>query len=123
MSLADGDPRCHFGREAGVADLYGLHADAAEDEFVVDRFTGAHVHDRSIAGKGGDRIPRRSERADVFVRKGRRHRLRRFHGLRRHDRRWRWWRLDDRPRYRWWGRRRRFFVREQIAFAPVAAAL
>src|SRR5205814_1668626 len=44
------------------------------NELSVERLADAHVYDLTIVRERGDRTRRRSERADVLVRKRRRHR-------------------------------------------------
>src|SRR5438445_7241300 len=118
MSLIQRNSRLRVGRKPDVSDLHRFDADAAKNEFAVDGFADAHIHELSVAGERRDRIVRTPESADVFVGENRRHRgrwLRRglwHHRLRLHY---------DGPgwRGRWrWGR---LLVREEVPFAPVAA--
>src|SRR5207253_7836972 len=121
MSLAEGNARFLLRGETDVADLHGFDPDPAQDEFAIDGFAHADVHDLSVAGKRGDRTRGRSERADVAIRELRRNRSHRL-WRRLRDRGW-WRRLHhDLPR-RWWRGGRRLLVCEAIALTPVAPAL
>src|SRR5437870_6900159 len=121
MSLANGYPRFQIGGKTDVANLHRLDSNAAQDEFPVDRFADANVHDLPVARKRDDEVRRSSERTDVVIGKLRRHWSR---GLRRRLRHGRWRgrrrQVDYRRRWRrWW----RLLVREKIPLGPVHAAL
>src|SRR5438093_808784 len=121
MSLAQRNACLDVRSEADVADLHRLNPDPAQDEFFLDLLADAHVEDFSVAGKCSYRVVRRTERADVVIRK--------LWWLRRWRRLRLGWRLRLRRRLRdGLGRRRRrgrggLLVCEEIPRAPVAAAL